>query len=156
MFVKPVSLDLQKIEGTILLQEILEVVPVPIVSLIGQLASTLVPEETRTRLVEVGPTKWWIKNLRRCPKLYQLLMGGRLTSVYYLSTITIRLTNLPIKNRTSGRDGLLFVEFQCHLSILTPHVFTEYEGEVYCRHFSRNEWALGAGKETESGTLVRN
>ena len=137
-----------------MLQEILQAVPVPIVSLIGQLAATLIPEETRTRLVEIGPTKWWIKNLERCPQLHKLLLGGRLTSVYYLNTVTIRLTNLLIRSRSSNRNGLLFVELQCHLSILTPHVFTEYEGEIYCRHFSRNEWPTELGKQTESGTLV--
>ena len=129
-------------------------IPVPIASLIHQLASTLNPEKTRTRYIEIGPIQWWLKNLPRCHHLHRLLRGGRAASIYHLSTVTLRLTNLPIQNRLTGRSGLLFVDYQCHLSILTPHLLAEHKATVYCRHFTKNEWSDAIRDHFESGTLV--
>ena len=153
LFIFDIS-DLQKIEGLDLLRELFDVIPIPIASLIHQLASTLIPEKTRTRYIEIGPIQWWLKNLPRCPFLHKLLRGGRLASIYHLSTITLRLTNLPIQNRLTGRSGLLFVDFKCHLSILTPHLLTEHDSSIYCRHYSKNEWSDAIKDHFESGTLV--
>ena len=146
---------MQKLDGIALLNEILSKLPLPLMQLLYQLASSLDPESTQTRFVEIGPIHWWKDNLMRMPMLSELLLGGKRVSFYFLSTVTIRLTNIPIFSRASNRCGLIFVELKMHLSLPTPRLLKDRDAYIQCKHFSRNEWTGIPGKDTEGGSLVR-
>ena len=93
---------LKELDGKDLLEEVVQVCPRPVKELMTGLVGTLDGELTQVRYMEIGPEKWWLHNIWRCPKLFQLLKGESLSSPYVMTGASINLTNLPIYSRLSN------------------------------------------------------
>ena len=132
----------------------MQVCPPRVIDLMRDLMSSVCHDMTQTRYFSLGPVRWWLKNIHRCPKLYAILRGSKHVTYYVLHGISIRVTNLPIFSKTSNCRGARFVEFQCDLRVLTPASFSTAEAEMTCRHYSRNAWSRKSHAENTGGILV--
>ena len=145
---------MQKVNGLDILEEVLSVCPSAVIELMKHLMDTMNPDHTQTRYVELGPLKWWLKNILRCPILSSMFMGGSLSSHYTLSGVSMRITSLPIYSKTTGNRGLRFLEIRCHMSLITPYLLCISSTNLECKHYSRNSGIVENGCETSGGVLV--
>ena len=143
---------LQRLEGVDLLEEFLLAMPLPILDVIKHLVGTLDPDKTQTRLFEVGPKKWWLENLQRLPKVYEVMHGGARGSYYQIGTVTCRVTNMPIYSPALDKQGLKFVELDYQLYIITEHDLMKRDSYIHCRHFAQDSWLDSS--QNLSGVLV--
>ena len=151
---KVIALVLKEINGQDLLDEVVQISPPPVVDLMTGLVGTLDPELTQVRYLEIGPVKWWLQNVWRCPKIAKLLKGNRLYSDYELSGVSIQLTNLPIYSQMTDRSGLRFLELRLQMSLLTDHMLSQGEELVHCKYYLRDAWGDKEGIENAGGMLV--
>ena len=145
---------MQKIHALDVLEEVLAICPPAVLELMQHLMESMTPDHTQTRYIEIGPMKWWLKNILRCPILSSLFLGGRLSSHYALSGVSMRITSLPIYSKTTGTQGLRFLELRCHLSLITPYSMCTSGAYLECKHYSRNSGVIEAEHENSGGTLV--
>ena len=138
-----------------LLNEILQICPLPVQSLIKYLTKSLCPGKTQTRYVEIGSNKWWLKNIARCSKISALLFGNRIHSYYMLSAVSIRMSHMPIFSKASCRSNLRFLELRYHLSLLTSSTLMNQAPYLQCKHFSKDSWTEGRDNYGIRGLLVR-
>ena len=138
-----------------LLEEIVSACPDPVVDLMEQLVENLNPELTQTRYFEIGPVKWWLTNLMKCPTIAHMMLGSRLSTHYVLRSISARVTNLPIFSKSTNRRGLKFVEIRLNLSMLTPQLMMSEPAYIHCRYRARDFWNGADGNEDVRGVLVR-
>ena len=148
-----ILLALQRLDGIDLLEEFLGVLPIPVLKTIKHLVGSLEAKKTQSRLFEISPKQWWLKNLKRMPKMYEVMFGGARGSYYQIGSVTCRITNLPIQSHALERQGLKFVELTYQLYILTEYDMGKQDAVFVCRHFSQNSW-LGDSSENISGILV--
>ena len=146
-------LALQRLDGIDLLEEFLAALPIPVLGMIKHLVGNLETGKTQSRLFEVSPKQWWLKNLKRLPRMYEVMFGGARGSYYQIGSVACRITNLPIHSQTLERQGLKFVELTYQLYILTEYDMSKQDAVFACRHFSQNSW-LGDSSENVSGIMV--
>ena len=138
-----------------MLEEVIDICPPAVIDLITHLMKTLRPGKAQTRYIELGPIKWWLKNIWRCPLLLHLLMGNREMSHYVLTGASLRVTNLPIFSRATKKNGLRFVEVQWHLSLLTIFSMLPSGSAACCKHYSRDSWTTdGTSEDSLNDILV--
>ena len=127
--------------------------PSQVLDLMGLLSDTIDPTQTQSRMWEIRPAKWWMDNIMRLPIFSKLLFCGRVSSHYMLTSVVIRLTNLPVTSRRSRMPGMQFIEINYRLSLLTEHCLSSRDSYLQCRHFSQNSW-YGDTSRNVSGALV--
>ena len=128
--------------------------PSPMIELMGDLVSTLDPDRTQTRYMEIGPVSWWLRNIFSCPTMAHLTLGGKASTDYALRNIAVRVTNLPIYSKSTNRRGLKFIEMKMRMSILTPQLLRLEPAYAQCRYRARNSWSEGSSGSTHQGVLV--
>ena len=145
---------LKELDGKDLLEEVVRVCPQPVKELMTGLVSTLDCDLTQIRYMEIGPVKWWLQNIWRCPKLAKLLIGESLESPFVVSGISARLINLPIYSRLSDHHGLRFMELQVQMSLLTEHLLSQDQSTIHCKYYLRDSWSESASTTNAGGMLV--
>ena len=145
---------MQDMDGLKLLEEILTVCPMPVIDLMTHLIESLRPDQTQTRFMEIGPLKWWLKNVTNCPIIAKLFLGSEKSTHYCLSAVSIRVTNFPIFSKTSERRGLRFLELKYHMSVVTQYSLTSPVSYVQCKHYSRDAWSERDDGSRMGGLLV--
>ena len=145
---------MQNIDCEALLNEVLTVCPGPVRELMKHLTASLSPGRTQTRYMEIGPMKWWVKNMNRCPIVYDLLFNSPIHTYYALSAVSLRVTHMPIYSKATNRHNLRFMELRYQLNLITTHVLTNQVPYMQCKHFSKDSWAENQGLQGQSGRLV--